>query len=29
MWVPSGVIPLAAFTLVFFRWVAAEPDEAT
>lgn len=28
MWVPSGLIPLAAFTLVFFRWVAAEADEA-
>jgi putative membrane protein len=27
MWVPSGIIPLAAFTLVFFRWVAAEADE--
>jgi putative membrane protein len=27
MWVPSGLIPLAAFTLVFFRWVAAEVDE--
>jgi putative membrane protein len=28
MWVPSAIIPLAAFTLVFFRWVAAEVDEA-
>jgi putative membrane protein len=28
MWVPSGLIPLAAFTIVFFRWVAAEVDEA-
>jgi putative membrane protein len=28
MWVPSGFIPLAAFTIVFFRWVAAEVDEA-
>jgi putative membrane protein len=27
MWVPSGLIPLAAFTLVFFRWVAAEAEE--
>jgi putative membrane protein len=27
MWVPSGVIPLVAFTIVFFRWVAAEADE--
>jgi len=28
MWVPAGLIPVAAFTLVFFRWVAAEADEA-
>ena len=30
MWVPAGLIPLAAFTAVFFRWAAAEqePDEA-
>jgi len=28
MWVPSGLIPLAAFTVVFFRWAAAEADEA-
>ena len=28
MWVPSGLIPLAAFTIVFFRWAAAEADEA-
>jgi len=27
MWVPSGFIPLAAFTIVYFRWVAAEADE--
>jgi putative membrane protein len=27
MWVPSGVIPLVAFTIVFFRWAAAEADE--
>ena len=27
MWVPSGLIPLAAFTAVFFRWVAAEAEE--
>ncbi len=26
MWVPSGVVPLAAFTVVFFRWAAAEAD---
>ena len=29
MWVPAALIPLAAFTVVFFRWVAAEPDEET
>jgi putative membrane protein len=29
MWVPAGVVPLVAFTAVFFRWVAAEWDEAT
>ena len=27
MWVPAGLIPLIAFTVVFFRWVAAEADE--
>jgi putative membrane protein len=27
MWVPAGVIPLIAFTAVFFRWAAAEADE--
>ena len=29
MWVPAGIVPLIAFTIVFFRWVAAErdPDE--
>lgn len=27
MWVPAGVIPLVAFTIVFFRWVAAEPED--
>jgi putative membrane protein len=26
MWVPAGLIPLVAFTVVFFRWVAAEDD---
>jgi putative membrane protein len=26
MWVPAGVIPLAAFTAVFFRWVTVEAD---
>ena len=29
MWVPAALIPLAAFTVVFFRWVAAESDEET
>jgi putative membrane protein len=28
MWVPAALIPLVAFTVVFFRWVAAEADEA-
>lgn len=27
MWVPAGVIPLVAFTVVFFRWAAAEADD--
>jgi putative membrane protein len=27
MWVPAGLIPLLAFTVVFFRWAAAEADE--
>lgn len=27
MWVPAGLVPLLAFTVVFFRWAAAEPDE--
>ena len=26
-WVPAGLIPLTAFTVVFFRWAAAEDDE--
>jgi putative membrane protein len=26
MWVPAGVVPLVVFTLVFFRWAAAEAD---
>jgi len=26
MWVPAAIVPLAAFTVVFFRWAAAEPD---
>jgi len=28
MWVPAGLIPLLAFTIVFFRWVAAESEES-
>ena len=27
MWVPAGVVPLVAFTVVFFRWAAAEADQ--
>jgi putative membrane protein len=27
MWVPAGIVPLIAFTVVFFRWCAAEPDD--
>jgi putative membrane protein len=27
MWVPAGIVPLVAFTVVFFRWVAAERDD--
>ena len=27
MWVPAGLIPLLAFTVVFFRWVAAESED--
>jgi putative membrane protein len=26
MWVPAGIVPLVAFTIVFFRWAASEPD---
>jgi putative membrane protein len=26
MWVPAGIIPLVAFTVVFFRWAAAERE---
>jgi putative membrane protein len=26
MWVPAGLVPLIVFTLVFFRWVASEPE---
>lgn len=28
MWVPAGIVPVVAFTAVFFRWAAAEADEA-
>jgi putative membrane protein len=27
MWVPAGIVPLVAFTVVFFRWAAEEPEE--
>lgn len=27
MWVPAGVIPLLAFTAIFFRWAASEADD--
>ena len=27
MWVPAGLVPLAAFTAVFFRWAAAESED--
>jgi len=27
MWVPAGLVPLIAFTIVFFRWCAAEREE--
>jgi len=27
MWVPAGVIPLVAFTVIFFRWAADEADD--
>jgi putative membrane protein len=26
MWVPAGIVPLIAFSVVFFRWVAAESE---
>ncbi|MBI1736930.1 MAG: cytochrome c oxidase assembly protein [Candidatus Rokubacteria bacterium] len=28
MWVPAGIIPLIAFTAVFFRWAASEREDA-
>ncbi len=27
MWVPASLAPIAAFTGIFFRWVAAEPQD--
>jgi putative membrane protein len=27
MWVPAGIIPIVAFTVVFFRWAASENDD--
>jgi putative membrane protein len=27
MWVPAGLVPLVAFTVVFFRWAAAEAED--
>ncbi len=27
MWVPAGLVPVIAFTVVFFRWVAAEVED--
>ncbi len=27
MWIPAGIIPLIAFTAVFFRWVNAERED--
>jgi putative membrane protein len=27
MWVPAGIVPLVAFTAVFFRWAAAESED--
>ena len=26
MWVPAAIVPLVAFTVVFFAWVAAERE---
>ena len=28
MWVPAALVPLTAFTIVFFRWAAVERDDA-
>ena len=27
MWVPAGIVPLVVFSIVYFRWVAAEAEE--
>jgi putative membrane protein len=27
MWVPAGIVPLGAFTAVFFRWASAESED--
>jgi putative membrane protein len=27
MWVPAGLVPLLAFTAIFFRWAASEVDD--
>jgi len=27
MWVPAGLVPLLAFTVVFFRWAASESED--
>lgn len=27
MWVPAGLVPLVVFTVVFFRWAAAEEED--
>src|SRR5207244_1904504 len=27
MWVPAAIVPLAAFTAVFFRWAAEESED--
>ena len=27
MWVPAGLVPLLAFTAIFFRWAASEAED--
>jgi cytochrome c oxidase assembly factor CtaG len=27
MWVPAGLVPVTAFTAVFFRWASAESED--